>query len=158
MRQRDVLQSEFEHLASHIERMWQRLTEGTLGGATPAPQPLEPPVDVYETDGAVVLVLEMAGLRDQQVTLEIRGRRVLIQGERRAEQCEPGSRVYSQMEIRCGPFRRSVVLPAPVDPDRAHASYDDGFLTITFPKLPGTEERSVRIQVRRAELWRTSAE
>ncbi|HEY8491307.1 MAG TPA: Hsp20/alpha crystallin family protein [Dehalococcoidia bacterium] len=158
MHHRTELQAEFEHVASHIERMWRRLTEGTLGGATPASRPLEPPVDVYETDGSVVLVVEMAGLRDQQVRLDVSGRRVLIQGERRGEACEPGSRVYSQMEIRCGPFRRLVVLPAPVDAERARASYDDGFLSITFPKLPEAEERSVRIQVRRTELRRTSLE
>jgi HSP20 family protein len=154
MHHRKDPESQFTHLASRVERMWERLMEGSLSSGTPSPRPMEPPVDVYETDGAVVLVLEMAGIRDQQVTLDISGRRVLIQGERRAAQRGPGNRVYSQMEILCGPFRRAVTLPAPVEVEGAEVVYDDGFLRISFPKPQGGQERAVRIQVVRAELRR----
>ena len=79
-----------------------------------------------------------------EIGLEIRGRQLLIAGERRAQEAE--GRLYQQVEIEHGPFRRVVALGADVDADRATAAYEDGMLIVELPLQPPKRPRSVRIQ------------
>ncbi len=103
-----------------------------------------PAVDVYycgEPPKAVV-VADLAGIDPHDVTLEIRGRELVLSGNRRAP-AEDG-RLYQQLEIPFGPFQRIVSLGADVDADQAKAMYEDGFLRVTLP-LTETSPRVVRI-------------
>jgi HSP20 family protein len=92
-----------------------------------------PAVDVYYVDGPprAIVRVELAGVRIEDVALEIRGRQLLIAGERRAEQSD--GRLYQQIEIEHGPFRRVVELGADVVAEQARASYDDGVLVVEAP-------------------------
>ena len=92
-----------------------------------------PHVDVYycgEPPRAIVKA-ELAGVDIDAVSLEIRGRRLVIGGERRAQ--EPEGRLYQQVEIEHGPFRRVVELGADVVADEARATYEDGILRVEIP-------------------------
>ena len=92
-----------------------------------------PEVDVYycgQPPRAVVKA-ELAGVDVDEVALEIRGRQLIIAGERRAQ--ESSNRLYQQIEIAHGPFRRVVELGADVEADRASATYEDGILRIEIP-------------------------
>ena len=82
----------------------------------------------YYTDDPprAVVKADLAGVLIEDVALEIRGRQLLIAGERRAEQAE--GRLFQQIEIEHGPFRRRVELGADVVAEEAKASYDDGIL------------------------------
>ena len=101
-----------------------------------------PSVDVYYADDPprAVVKTELAGVDIDEVFLEIRGRRLMIAGERRPD--ETCRRVYQQIEIEHGPFRRVVELGADVVAEEARASYEDGILEIHVPLAP--EEESVR--------------
>ena len=92
-----------------------------------------PPVDVYYVDDPprAVVSADLAGIEIADVALEIRGRQLLIAGERRAGQAE--GRLYQQVEIEHGHFRRAVELGADVVADQARASYEDGILTVEVP-------------------------
>jgi HSP20 family protein len=92
-----------------------------------------PSVDVYYADDPprAVVKADLAGVEIDAVALEIRGRQLLIAGERRGEQAE--GRLYQQIEIEHGPFRRTVELGADVVADRAKASYQDGILVVEVP-------------------------
>jgi HSP20 family protein len=105
-----------------------------------------PAVDVYYVDGPprAVVRVELAGVRIEDVALEIRGRQLLIAGERRAEQSD--GRVYQQIEIEHGPFRRVVELGAEVVADQARANYDDGVLVVEVP-LARPEQRIRRVTI-----------
>jgi HSP20 family protein len=105
-----------------------------------------PAVDVYYVDGPprAVVRVELAGVRIEDVALEIRGRQLLIAGERRAEQSD--GRLYQQIEIEHGPFRRVVELGAEVVAEQARASYDDGVLVVEVP-LARPEQRIRRIAI-----------
>jgi len=105
-----------------------------------------PSVDVYYADGPprAIVRAELAGVRIEDVALEIRGRQLLIAGERRAEQAE--GRLYQQIEIEHGPFRRIVELGADVIAEEARASYDDGVLVVEVP-LARREQRIRRVGI-----------
>jgi HSP20 family protein len=101
-----------------------------------------PSVDVYYTDDPprAVVKAELAGVDIEDVSLEIRGRQLLIAGERRP--AEATGRLYQQIEIEHGPFRRLVELGADVVAQEAKASYEDGVLEVEVPLAP--REQSVR--------------
>ena len=142
-RQRDLL--------VNFERMWREMDEllGVPFGeqrsrAARAASGFSPRVDVYyggDQPTAVVKV-ELAGVDVDSVSLEVAGRQLVITGERPVQQTE--GRVYQQVEIEAGPFRRVVALGADVVAEEAKASYDDGILRVELP-LAGQVTRRVPI-------------
>jgi HSP20 family protein len=106
-----------------------------------------PPVDVYYVDDPprAVVRADLAGIDIADVALEIRGRQLLIAGERRADQAR--GRLYQQIEIEHGYFRRTVELGADVVADQARASYEDGMLVVEVPLArPETVARRIAIR------------
>jgi HSP20 family protein len=105
-----------------------------------------PRVDVYYTDNPprAVVKVDLAAVEPADVALDIRGRQLVIAGERRPR--EAGGRLYQQVEIEHGPFRRVVELGADVVAEEAKASYDDGILVVEVP-LAQRDERSRRVPI-----------
>ncbi len=105
-----------------------------------------PNVDVYycgDPQRAVVKV-DLAGVDLGDVSIEVSGRRLAIVGGRPVQETE--GRVYQQVEIPSGPFRRIVELQVEVDADRAKATYEDGILRIELPlRDPADTTRQVPI-------------
>ena len=92
-----------------------------------------PNVDVYycgDPQRAIVKV-DLAGVELGQVGIEVSGRHLAVSGERQVQEIE--GRVYQQIEIPSGQFRRVVELQVEVDADRAAATYEDGILRIDLP-------------------------
>ena len=108
-----------------------------------------PNVDVYycgQPPRAIVKA-ELSGVGVDDVSLEIRGRQLVIQGERRAQESE--GRLYQQVEIPHGPFRRVVELGADVVAGSASATYEDGILRVEIPiATPEEEKKQVPIRSR----------
>jgi len=106
-----------------------------------------PNVDVYycgDPQRAVVKV-DLAGVKLDEVGIEVSGRQIAIMGERHVQETE--GRVYQQVEIESGPFRRVVELQVDVDADRASATYEDGVLRIDLPlRDPAETTRRVPIE------------
>lgn len=105
-----------------------------------------PNVDVYycgDPQRAVVKV-DLAGVNLDEVGIEVGNRQLAIVGERHVQETE--GRVYQQVEIPSGPFRRVVELQVDVDPERATANYEDGVLRIDLPlRDPAETTRRVPI-------------
>ena len=93
----------------------------------------DPPTDVYEIEGAYIVRMEIAGMREEDFDVSLQKDSLYIAGFRPDL---PSIRAYYQMEIRSGKFATVVELPGAVDDDQATAEYRDGFLTITLPKQP----------------------
>jgi HSP20 family protein len=109
-----------------------------------------PAVDVfYEGDPPRAVVhAELAGIDPDELSLEIEGRELVIAGHRRPVDSE--GRMYQQLEIDFGPFRRVIPLGAEVVADQARATYTDGILRIELPLArPESRSRSVPIEVAR---------
>src|SRR5215203_1930974 len=105
-----------------------------------------PNVDVYycgDPQRAIVKV-DLAGVELSQVGIEVSGRKLAIVGERHVQETE--GRVYQQIEIHSGQFRRVVELQVEVDAERAKATYEEGILRIELPlRNPAETTRRVPI-------------
>jgi HSP20 family protein len=109
-----------------------------------------PRVDVYycgEPPKAIVRA-DLAGIELAQVSLEISGRQLVIAGERAIQDTE--GRVYQQLEIDSGRFRRVVELGADVDADAASATYTDGILRVELP-LAEPEDTTRQVPIERSD-------
>lgn len=138
----------FDRMRREIDELfgdlWQRtpLTQRQVTGFSPR-------VDVYycgDPPKAVVKV-DLAGVALDAISLEISGRTMVISGERPVRDTE--GRVYQQVEIPTGRFRRIVELNADVEADAAKATYEDGVLRIELP-LPQREEVSRSVPIERS--------
>jgi HSP20 family protein len=111
-----------------------------------------PAVDVYYVGDPprAVVKAELAGIDSERLGLEIRGRELVITGHRKA--ADPEGRVYQQIEIEHGPFRRVIPLGADVVADEARAVYEEGMLRVELPLAqPRTGSQKVPIELRREE-------
>ena len=133
----------FERMRREIDELFGDVFERQTGLRE---RGFSPSVDVYYVDDPprAVVRAELAGVDIGDVALEIRGRQLLIAGERRP--AEAAGRLYQQIEIEHGPFRRVVELGAEVAADEARASYEDGMLEVQIPLAPASASRRVPIE------------
>jgi HSP20 family protein len=127
--QRDLF-ANFERMRREMDELFGDVFEGrrALRG-----RGFSPRVDVFYVDNPprAVVKVDLAAVEPADVALEIRGRQLVIAGERRPG--EATGRLYQQIEIEHGPFRRVVELGADVVADQARASYADGVLGVEIP-------------------------
>ena len=90
-----------------------------------------PPTDVYETEDAIVVRVEVAGMRTSGFSISLDKRNLQIHGNR-PDNSE--RRAFHQMEIPFGEFNTEVELPYEVAAGLVEATYRDGFLRIVLPK------------------------
>ncbi len=143
--ERHVL-SNFERMRREMDELFGDVFERT--GVARRQATFAPAVDVfYEGDPPrAVVVADLAGIDPDELGLEIQGRELVIAGRRRPAPAE--GRLYQQVEIGTGPFRRHVALGADVVAAEARAVYEDGILRIELPLAQPARARSVPIEVR----------
>jgi HSP20 family molecular chaperone IbpA len=95
-----------------------------------------PDADVYETATAVEVVIDLAGVAEDEFEVQLFEDALVVEGRRQLPSCEAGARYHAAV-IRQGPFRVEVPLPAPIDAERVEARYDRGLLHISLAKLEG---------------------
>lgn len=101
--------------------------------------------DIRLDDDRVVVRLEAPGMRREDLHIDADRDRLCVWGEKRVDS-ETRDGDYHLVQCAYGSFRRDLVLPQPVDADRATASYRDGVLRIEIPRLE--QGRGQRIVVR----------
>jgi HSP20 family protein len=99
-----------------------------------------PNVDVVETDKEIKVAVELPGLDEEDIDVNVTQGVLTISGEKRQEK-EEKRHNYVRTERSYGSFRRSLALPAEVEPGKADAVFRKGVLTVTLPKTGGTEAR-----------------
>jgi len=153
-RQRDLFVN-FDRVRREMDELFGDVWERT-GLAPRRASGFSPGVDVYycnvgeQADGPpkAVIKVDVAGVELAAISLEVSGRRLVISGERPDQETE--GRVYEQLEIASGPFRRIVELSVDVDAESARATYDDGILRIELP-LVTEAARSRTVPIERGE-------
>ena len=93
----------------------------------------QPEVDVYETERAFVVRVELAGVQSEDVRVTVDADELRIRGVRRAPESTEVLRLH-RMEITSGPFERRLRIPIPFVREAVTANLADGFLTVTLPR------------------------
>ncbi len=96
-----------------------------------------PPTDLYETDEAMIVNLEAAGMTEDDFSITFVHGTLFIKGIR-AEPCE--KMIYRQMEIAYGEFASEVRIEKPVERSSIDATYQNGFLRVILPKTKGLKK------------------
>jgi len=121
------------------ERM-NRLFEESFAGRLEEPAILgsgtwTPLADAYETGEGFVVILELPGIEQDDVEVQVDGDSLTVKGQRRGLGQRPDR--YHRMERSHGPFLRSFKLTDEVDPARVTAQLRDGLLRLELPKVRG---------------------
>jgi len=121
-----------------------RIAPGLLGRGLPQHRS-RPPINISETDEALVLVAEVPGFAQEDIAVEVHDGLLTIKGERREEVDETKER-YRRVERFKGAFERSFTLPSSVDSEGIQARLQNGLLEVTLPKASEAKRRAVSIE------------
>jgi len=134
----------FERMRREMDELFGDVLERSFGGRRAG---FSPRVDVsYAADPPrAIVTAELAGINPDDLELEVRGRELVIAGHRGPVD-ETEGRVFQQIEIEHGPFRRTVQLGAEVVADEARATYNEGILRVELP-LARSEPRSLTVPI-----------
>ncbi|TAL19521.1 Hsp20/alpha crystallin family protein [Patescibacteria group bacterium] len=107
-----------------------------------------PAVDVYETKDAVMVDSSLAGVDPDDVSVTVENNILTIKGETE-KKSEVEEKDYYRKEVRYGSFYRQVALPAPVDGDKAEATFEKGLLKIRIPKRAEAAAKTIKVNVKK---------
>ena len=105
-----------------------------------------PPVDIYETEDAIVLKAELPGIDPKDVEVRVEDNTLYLKGERNYEK-EVKEQNYHRIERSYGSFARSFTLPNSISAEKVKAEYKDGLLTLTMPKREEAKPKTIKIDV-----------
>jgi len=103
-----------------------------------------PPVDIFETTHDIVVIVDLAGTRSENIHVELDTRNLRIYGTRQERHQGTHPR-YHLAEISYGSFERTLPLPCAVDKEMVHATYREGLLKIRATKLSLAQARKIQI-------------
>ena len=102
-----------------------------------------PALDLHQSNDNIVAVVELPGMRKEEIEISLQDGMLIISGERKEEtRPENGA---TRTERYTGKFRRSITLPSPVDVNKVSATYKDGILTVTLPKAEEAKPKQIQI-------------
>jgi len=104
-----------------------------------------PALDLYQNNDNVVAVVELPGLRKEDIEISLQDGMLIISGERKDESVETEN--ATRTERFTGKFRRSITLPTRIDVNKVNATYKDGVLTITLPKAEEAKPKQIQVNV-----------
>ena len=105
-----------------------------------------PPVDVYEDANCLVLKLEVPGILQEDLQIDLENQTLTVKGERKLVKDEKEGN-FHRIERRYGSFVRSFTLPSTIETESAQASYENGVLAITLPKKEAAKPKQVKIEI-----------
>ena len=105
-----------------------------------------PAADVIETENDIRVVVEMPGIRPDQIIVDIENNVLTISGDKVEQHSEGADKsTWHLTERRYGHFSRSFVLPRDVQQEAIEARFDNGVLTVSIPKSERTRRRRIEI-------------
>lgn len=110
--------------------------------------PFVPDADITETDNEFTISVDLPGLEEKDINVEIRANILRISGEKREESEQKGKNFY-RIERAFGYFDRSIQLPSSISEDNVQARLKNGVLTITFPKSAETINKAKHIEIQK---------
>jgi HSP20 family protein len=135
-------------LQDRVNRIFEDVMTRPRRGAEPDDLNVDqwsPAAEVFETAESLVIRLEVPGIEQQGLDIEIVENSLVVRGERKFEPVE--GRNYQQRERAYGTFRRVFPIPMPVQQDRIQAVLKHGVLEITLLKEETGKPRRVQVEV-----------
>jgi HSP20 family protein len=126
----------------------QRLIESPWGELSRAQQSLRgwnPAVDLYEDKDNVFVKAELPGLKKEDIDVSLEDGVLTISGERKSEEKVEGKEAR-RSERFYGQFRRGITLSSEVKADQVTATYKDGVLTVTLPKVEAAKPKQIEVK------------
>ncbi len=108
--------------------------------------PAYPAIDVYDDKDNIVVKAEVPGLKREDIEIQIKGRDLLIKGEKKKEE-EVKDENYYYAERVYGAFSRTVRLPVDVKSDEVKAKFRNGILEIVLPKVEEAKPKEIKVEV-----------
>ncbi len=105
-----------------------------------------PPVDVYEDEHKIVLKLEVPGMKESDLDIQLENNVLTVKGERKIEK-EEKEENFHRIERRYGSFYRSFTIPSTVNPDSVKASYEAGVLKEELEKRAEAKPKQIKVEV-----------
>ncbi len=129
-------------LQNEVNRLFTRAT----GGDVAERQSWTPAIDVVETDNAIELKAELAGMKPEDINIEVQDNVLTVSGERRFEEEVKEDKFY-RIERRYGSFSRSLALPPTVDETKVEANYENGVLHIKVHKAEIVKPKKITVSI-----------
>jgi HSP20 family protein len=103
-----------------------------------------PALDLYQSNDNVVAVVELPGMRKEDIEISLHDGMLTISGERKRETSSNGENA-ERTARNIGRFRRSIALPTRVDAGKVSATYRDGILSVTLPKAEEVKPKQIQV-------------
>ena len=136
-----------EGVPSHAD-WWPQVMDPLRRFGTRVAEFFSPPSDATASSAAYVIEIELPGVREEDIHVEVHGDQMTVSGEKRSSRDEKtDSYIFSERTY--GSFRRSFRFPPDVDGSGIEAHSEDGILRITLPKKAETAQGKRRIDIQR---------
>ncbi len=141
-------QSSQQSLTRHYrELMDELLRQSPHHSITQRTAQWRPATDIHETTDAILVKMELAGMREEDIEVTLYEDALVVTGRREDDVAGGAEVYYHEAQIRYGPFRAEVLLPGPVQRDGVEASYENGFLRVTLPKAVNPQPNEMRVNI-----------
>ena len=132
-------------LRDEMNSLFELPSMGNLARQTQLFSGWSPALDLYQNNDNVVAVIEVPGMRKEDIDISLHDGMLTIAGERQSASGEGEN--AERTERFSGKFRRSIALPTRVDAGKVSATYKDGILTVTLPKAEEAKPKKVEITI-----------
>lgn len=134
---------------NEFDEMLSRFGRGDIESRLPAifARTTFPPVNVSETEKNWTVTVELPGLAEKDIDVQVMGRQLVVSGERKYEE-EKKNKEYHRVESQYGSFQRTIPLPENIrlDPDSITATYRRGMLEVILPKIEPTPAAKIPVK------------
>ena len=132
-------------LQDRMNRLFEDAGRGIRRNEEPASTTIwSPAVDIYETDGEIVVQAELPGMDRKDIALHLENNVLTIRGDRQFKK-ETKEDNYHRIERSYGGFSRSFSIPTTVDEEKIRADYKDGVLKVALPKKEQAKPKQIQI-------------
>ena len=131
--------NDFDDMSNRLSRLFDTRGPNLERGWSPA-------VSASENADALEFVVELPGMRDEDISVELDNGVLTISGEKTETRTEGEDERYYLYERSFGSFSRSFTLPRTIDGANVEATFENGILTVTLPKAAEAKGRKIEIR------------
>jgi HSP20 family protein len=133
-------------LQNRLNALFQDYSRGSGENELVSTASFVPPVDIYEDAHKIVLKLEVPGMKQEDLDIQLENNTLTVRGERKFEK-EEKEENFHRVERRYGSFYRSFTIPNTVNTENVKADYDAGVLRIQLEKRPEAKPKQIKVHV-----------